>query len=464
MASSALRAETPGRLAFPTEIAWWLLVVVLSVGTAAVTMRSVQLGCTVVLVVLAAGLAVPSPRAALVVVWLAWLLTPGLRRVLGPYLAADPLALAPFLMTGAVVLVELSRTRMTRSAWRLVLVAAAGYGLGLATGVAASPPAAAFALVASLVAVGSFVLGYAERGAEAATLRWVLLAALPVVAGYGLLQYVALPQWDRAWLDVTNFVVAGAPEDDRVRVFATLNSPGTFAMVLTLGVLAHLTRRRIGPAGLAGLVPLLAALALTYVRSAWVALVAGLLAFLVAGRGRALGRVALITALLVGGFAVVAAGSPTGEALTGRLTTFGALGQDTSAQERLATPGRIVPVALANPLGAGLGQAGEASRLAEGGGTFRYTDSAYLSLLLQVGPAGFLLVLGVLAAGVRRAWQGVRRGGGPVDQFILAVFALYAVAMVAGDLLFGVTGIVLWYLVGLAVRRGELRAEREQPA
>jgi len=285
------------------------------------------------------------------------------------------------------------------------------------------------------------------------------VGVLPVLAVYAMLQYVALPEWDRTWLDVTNFVTAGAPEEDRVRVFSTLNSPGTFAMMLAPAVLAHPTLRRVDPLRLVGLALVLAALALTYVRSAWLGLLVGMVALVVATKGRAAGRVAVVVVVLVAGFAAVAAGSPTGEALTARVTTFGSLEQDVSAQERLSTPELILPIALANPLGAGLGQAGEASRLAAPP-TFRYTDSAYLSLLYQLGPDDTLLVLAAIGLGARHALRALRRHAGPDDLLVVATVAFFAVAGFLGDLLFGVTGVVLWYLLGLAVRRAELPAGR----
>jgi hypothetical protein len=453
--STAVRPTTlrPPR-SWPSEGAWWALVVVSSAATAWLTIASLQLGLTLVLVVLAAGAFVRSRAAGLAVVWLAWLLLPEVRRVLG-FAPADPLAVAPYLMTAVVVALALARTRIGSAGRRILALAVAGYAIGVPAGLLAAPQALAFAAFAALTALGAFVLGYGEPDDDARALRRVLVGALPVLAVYALVQYVALPEWDRTWLEVTNFVTAGAPETGRVRVFSTLNSPGTFAMVCAVAVLAFLTLRRLGPLSLAALALLLAALSLTYVRGAWLALVVAMAVLVLATRGRALGRVSVVALVLVGGFAAVAAGSPTGQALTERLTTFGSLEEDRSAQERLATPEQIVPVAIADPLGAGLGQAGEASRLA-GGGTFRYTDSAYLGLLYQVGPVGFLLVLGALGLAARHAVRNARRHRSPDDVLTVAVLAFFLVAGFLADLLFGVTAVVLWYLLGLAVRRDEL--------
>jgi O-antigen ligase len=104
-------------------------------------------------------------------------------------------------------------------------------------------------------------------------------------------------------------------------------------------------------------------------------------------------------------------------------------------------------------VGFGLGSAGEASRLGGNQG-FRYTDNGYLSLLYQVGPFGFLMVAAAVAIALRRAWRVARRPDSPrLDLAILAMLVFLLVGMLAGDLLYGMTGVAFWYLLGLAVRR-----------
>jgi O-antigen ligase len=241
-----------------------------------------------------------------------------------------------------------------------------------------------------------------------------------------------------------------------VRVFATLNSPGTFAMILAPAALAYLAVRRLTPLALLGLCATLAGLALTYVRGAWGALLLAAIAMTVASRGRMAPRLALITVLAAAGLAVAAAQGSTGSAIVSRLDTFGSLGQDESTQTRLSTPLSVVPQAASRPLGAGLGSAGEASRLSTAGG-FRYTDNAYLSLLYQLGPLGFALAVAAIAAGMRRAWRGVRAAPRGPDLFVFGLLFFILVAAWSGDLFYGVTGIAFWYLLGVAWRRDDVR-------
>jgi O-Antigen ligase len=443
------------------EAAWWVLVLVASVATAWLTLRSPQLGCTVAVVVLCVGLYLTNRSAGLAAMWLLWLTAPLVRRLLGltaPLTDSDPLALAPFLVTGAIVGFELARVHLSALAGGIVAAAGVGYLIGAPAGLS-SPSAMAFALFAYLVSVGCFVVGYREpRGRELASLRGTLMVAAPLAAVYGLLQYAGpLPSWDERWLRTVGATLSsiGAPQEGHIRVFGTLNSPGTFAAVLGLAALCFLAQRRFDALKVLAIGVLVAALLLTYVRSEWVALVVGMLILVVASRGRASWRVLLVAGLLVAAFAAFAAKGPTGQAIVGRATTFGALGTDISAQQRLATPLQLLPSAATAPVGHGLGSAGEASRLGPAS-PLRNTDNGYLSLLYQTGPLGFLLVLGAAVAGITRAIGNLGRfGSAPVDVLVVAMLGFLVVGLLGGDLLYGITGMIFWYLLGVAVGRNE---------
>jgi O-antigen ligase len=206
----------------------------------------------------------------------------------------------------------------------------------------------------------------------------------------------------------------------------------------------------------------LAALALTYVRSAWVALVLAGIAILLVTRMAALKQLAPIGLILFVLGPVVFGGS-TGAALSERVGTFGALSSDDSAQARTATPTTLLPIAASSPLGIGLGRAGEASRLSDAGG-FRNTDNGYLSLMFQVGPIGFLLVAAVAYIGVRSALQNAWRSPNGTEVVTFAVLAFIVITMFAGDQLFGIGGMIFWAACGFAVRRNERWRTEGAPA
>lgn len=440
-------------------LAWWPLMVILCGVTARATMSSLQLGCSLALLVLTVGAYVRSRSAGLAALFAIWLITPFVRRVLaidGGYPRADPLSLLPFAATAILIILDLRRGRLSRRARRMLLLAALGYLVGVPMGLLAAPTSMAYAFFTYLIAVGAFVLGYREPFDERRfTLGRVLTLTLPVISIYGIRQYFPpLPQWDATWLQVTNLVTASSPQSGHPRVFSTLNSPATFAMVAGVAMIALLTTRRFDALRILGLVLVAVALALSYVRGAWLGVAIALVALIFAGRGRAARRVGFVLTVLVVTVPVLAAHSTTGSAVLSRVDTFGGLGSDTSAKARIATPSQIVPIAISNPLGVGVGQAGEATKLGASQ-TLRYSDNAYLALLYQTGPFGFLLVLWSLGAGIRRAWRNVRRTNGNVDLTVFGSIVMLLVGMLTSDLLYGVTGIMLWYLIGVAVRRDE---------
>ena len=210
--------------------------------------------------------------------------------------------------------------------------------------------------------------------------------------------------------------------------------------------------------------PFLAALALTFVRGAWISLVAALAVFAVFGRMRGAARVAVVVAAV--GLLVPLGGAlgATGQAFQDRVKTI-TDEEDVSSHERFLRIEAIVPAALENPLGHGLGQAGEASDLslapASGseGDLRRHPDSTILSMVLQLGPAGAALVLGAVLWGFLASLRtAVRPGSELLDRVLPALLGFLIVSMLFGDVLYGLTGAVTWYLLGLTLARSSLAA------
>src|SRR4051812_34696491 len=191
------------------QAAWIALCVACCLLTARMILISPQLGCTAALVVLVSGAAVRRLSAGIVAMWLVWLTAPFLRRLFAlddGLMSADPLALAPFVATFAVALVAVRRHGLGDAGARgIVLLAAVGFALGLPAGLA-SPEAAGFAGFAYTAGLSGFLLGYHEAHVSAGLLSRTLLVTAPALALYGVLQYFALPEWDRVWRERTNFV------------------------------------------------------------------------------------------------------------------------------------------------------------------------------------------------------------------------------------------------------------------
>lgn len=437
----------------------WSLPAALAVGVPTVLVAnvlaqiSIQASCTFVLVAFVAALYVARPRAGLVALWSLWLVAPLIRRVIGlteGYISADPLALAPFLATAVVGSVAWFRHRVDRRTLIIVALAGTGVVLGAPAGLA-NPLPMTFALLAYGAAVGMLLVGYQEgRAGRSSSVVTALTFLVPLVAIYGIAQYfLPLTEWDNTWLESVEFNSVGSPEDGRVRVFATLNSPGTLAAVLALAVVAILSARRLTAVKVASLAVLATALALTYVRSAWVALAAALVIFLLVGRSVAVVRVGAVLLVIAAGVPALAAVSPTATAVVDRANTLETVSSDGSGQARTATLMARLPVAITTPIGFGLGSSGEPARLGGRGGALPL-DNGYLSTIEQFGPAGAVLFLIAIlwAAAVLFRLARRRTELSALALVHLVLVALLLVQAYFGDVFYGITGAALFALLG----------------
>jgi O-antigen ligase len=441
--------------------------VALSACVAYLTLISLQAACTAGISILIVGVYARSRSAGMALLWTFWLVAPLIRRLFGlegAYLNADPLALAPFLATAGCVALELAAGGISRRALTVMGVAIAGYALGIPAGIH-QPTSMIFSLFAYGSAVGSLALGYREasRIGGGFSMRSAVVVLMPLLAAYAVIQYIGpLPRWDESWLQSVNFTTTGAPLLGHIRVWSTLNSPGTFASMAGLAVLCYLGAKRFSILTLLAVGVVLVALALSFVRSSWVSLVVGLVVLAIASRGRGGGRLLGVTAAVVGIVLAFAASSPTLGAVLNRADTLGSTSSDTSAQARLSRPQTVIPKAAARPGGFGLGAAGESSRLTPSSSdAIRASDNGYLALIYQLGLGGFVLVLGAVIYSARSAVRGVlRQRRDPASAIRLALLAFLFTMMFFGDMLYGITGVIFWYVLGSALASEELRSAR----
>jgi putative inorganic carbon (HCO3(-)) transporter len=436
---------------------WWILVVggaaALVVGWALTL--SVQAACAFVLVVAVIAVHQYDRRWGIAGMFALWFLVPALRRVFGlvtGYVETDPLSLAPFLATGAIAALELASIHVPGRVRRILLVAAGGFAIGLPVGLLAGPGSAVYAFVAYLAGVSGAALGLGERSSLGdSTLRRVLLIGIPPIAVYAVAQrLVPLPSWDQAWVDATGFSSIGTGEaGSKVRVFGTLNSPGTLAALLGLSLLAFLSVHRARLASIAGAGVVAVALALTFGRGAWISLIIAALAHVIVTRGRSARLVLGTGAIIVTVTLALAPVSPTANLVLERFKSITDFRGDTSSNERRATFREEFPRAAQVPPGHGLGAAGEASKLT--GETFlRAPDNGYLSLIYQLGPVGFLLVLGALGLVAKAAWDGARARapGQELRQLLFAMLVFLLAQLFFGDAFYGIGGVILWLIAG----------------
>lgn len=446
----------------------------LSACVAYLTLISLQAAATVCVCLLIVGTYARSRSVGMTLLWTFWLSAPFIRRLFGlegSYLSADPLALAPFLATAGCVALELAAGGISRRTLTVMGVALGGYALGVPAGLHNSS-SMIFSFFAYGSAVGALVLGYREassgsivpgRPGGGFSMRTTLMALAPLLAVYAVMQYIGpLPRWDEVWLQSVNFTTTGSPVLGHIRVWSTLNSPGTFGAIAGIAVLCYLASKRFSVFTALGLAIVLVALALSFVRAAWVGVVIALFVLAIASRGRASGRVLGATAAVVGIVLALAASNPTVGAVLNRANTLGSTGGDTSAKARISRPQTVIPLAAKRPGGFGLGSAGESSRLSPSSNdAIRASDNGYLALIYQLGLTGFVLVLGALIYSTRSAVRGVLRWRrDPAAALRLALLGFLFTMMFFGDMLYGITGVVFWYVLGSAMASEEIRTTR----
>jgi O-antigen ligase len=434
---------------------WWLLGVggagALVLGWALTVSLQVALAFVLVLAVIA--LHQYDRQWGIAALFALWFLAPGLRRVVGlmtGYIEHDPLSLAPFLATAALAALELVHVHVPHRIRRVLLIAAAGFVIGLPVGLVSGASSAVYAFIAYLAAISGAVLGLAERTSlQASTLRRVLLYGLPPIAAYAISQRVLpLPSWDRAWVTATELLSVGAAEDGKIRVFGTLNHPGALAPLLALSLLCYLTIKRAQKITIVGAVLVAVALELTLVRGAWVALMLAGIAHVVASGGRSARVVFGAAAVVVVATIALSPVSQTAQDVVDRFKSITDR-TDTSVEERSATVSETLPSAVAAPIGHGLGSAGEPTKLT-GDSELRAPDNGYLSLIYQVGPIGFVLVLGAVAYVFALAWDGAqaRAPGQEMRLLLFAMLVYLLVLLYVGDAFYGVVGTIFWFICG----------------
>jgi O-antigen ligase len=183
---------------------------------------------------------------------------------------------------------------------------------------------------------------------------------------------------------------------------------------------------------------------------------------MIASEGRSARRVLGAAAVLVVATLVLSPFSTTARQTRERFNSIAHFRGDPSATERRATFRSTLPLALAAPLGHGLGTAGEPSKLT-GDSFLRSPDNGYLSLMYQVGPVGFLVILAAVAVILRAAWDGARARA-PGQDLRVMLFAMLAYLLVQaafGDVFYGSSAVILW-LIGCQVLLYDVRRRAAQ--
>lgn len=279
------------------------------------------------------------------------------------------------------------------------------------------------------------------------------VVVVPIIGIYGVYQFLRLPAWDVFWMQNAGMQSIGQPIPLQVRVFSTMNSPGSFSGYLMTALTILLVART--PLRWIGLAAGCLALALTLSRTAWLgfAIAAAVLVAFAPFRAR------LSVATLVGAAALalplLLVVPEIYGAIEKRLDSFNYLSSDTSFNER-STDYRIFETQASELfLGQGLAVNGAYTSYAESG-PVRFIDGGPIETVTALGLIGGLLYYGAIAALSARAL--LARPARPGDAGLLAACKATVVVgwalQVGGSSTIGEVGMFFWLALGILLAQG----------
>ena len=404
-----------------------------------------------------------------------WVFTPELRRLANwksGFHAIDVLSIVPLVLIVPLALTFLGTRHKTmdKRALSLFLGWAGVFGYSLIIGFSNGQHTSAlysYALFVLPAVAGLWIASDPVPLAIAARrigVAYVVFAA--IVSLYGIYQYVALPPWDALWMINAGMDSIGQPLPYLVRVFSVLNAPGACAEFLTVAIFMSFFAMRGRSAWWISLVLALdcAALSLTLVRTAWIAIPAGLVVYAIMTplRARFFTAAAIAAAAMIVFLVIAPLVGATGvsDALGARLATFTNLSNDVSAQSRAEQIRGALPSAIETPLGTGLGVLGTAAKLNSELAQTHDFDSGVVARFMEMGYIGFLGYLLALLAGLALTcttwWRAMALGKRDIAQIAAIATALQFAVFVmdlGGDAHLAFTGVSFWIALGLALHR-----------
>lgn len=386
----------------------------------------------------------------------------GIRRLVdfyinGAFNPLSPISLTPLVVSAALLIPAFAHfgqlTPRTRNLATLILLA---LGHGLAVGFLNQGFGAFYALGEWMAGFGAFLYAATVPTTTRTSDRWMRSSgyAALIVALYGWYQYYTIPEWDAFWVTAVKFVgYLGQLKPTEMSVFSTLHERGPCASFLAWAAIPMILNPRwriIG--GWLTVILLLSVVVLTLTRTMFliVALVALLQPALSKGKG--MGRVLMLAAVLGIGGSVGLQYMPGAERITKRYDTVTDIQNDGSFQGRLAIFTTGVPWIASHPLGLGLGSSGIAAGRINGGLKEGWCDSGYIEIFSQFGWLGGLAFFAAMAQIWAELSSRIKRGG--KDAFLFtgrAVLLGSLVFLYVGNIFSGFS--LFWVFLGISLNR-----------
>lgn len=270
------------------------------------------------------------------------------------------------------------------------------------------------------------------------TFLWGLL----LTSIYGIVQFLVAPQWDRYWMLNAPINSIGSPLPLQIRVFSTLNAPGSFAVVVMAGLLLMMTYRTplSFPASIVGYIAFL----LSQVRASWLGWLTGLL-ILIPSLTSFL-QIRLLIVILSIGICVVplATMEPFSEVVVARVQSLSSKGEDRSYSDRMAGYQNLFQEAFTEVIGKGFGYKIEDSKIGA-------NDSGILSILLSFGWLGTIPYFGGILLVIQAAFSASTKKLDPFISTALSIGMGVFVQIGLGVATAGLSGNLFWGFLALSM-------------
>jgi hypothetical protein len=378
-----------------------------------------------------------------------FMLTPLLRRVVDwrtSYQSQSLILLAPLLITllpaihlrrRLVMVVPVIRTGALLTLSGIVF----GAGVGMIKHPGVNVILAAVMWSAPIV-LCVFAASIRERAMLGRVLTRTFLWGVLLMSVYGTYQYLVAPHWDAYWLvqvTLESFSPSyGHPEPMGIRVWSTMNSPGSFSLFLGAALVWLCT--------VDGLLAILACgmgyitLSLTLVRTAWIMTIIGILIYVLGCRTRPSLRSTTTALLTVGLVAYVLVHATQFAGVFDRLQTFSSLSADGSVHVRMEMYHHMNDYILSAPFGLGLESPAVINRY--------YLDSSFVEVFVMLGWLGALCYLSGFAYLLLHVVLSLRSFSR--ERVAAAAITLACATQIfSGNAFYQQGGTVLWLFIGV---------------
>lgn len=449
-----------------------MIITMVGIGIVSSRLNYIVLAQVILLISMAVlGMFLAYLRSGLFIIYLLalWGSMPGIRRVsdwiLGEYQSISLLSIAPLLVTATIIFSFMHKKLTFSSEQKKIIYCFFGaFIYAFAIGIVQHRGSAIYEMANYIIPFLLFIFS-ATLSKHETKCRDLWLSSLSNIAVfvsiYGWIQYFYLPEWDKFWMENVEMNSIGIAEPMSFRIFSTLNSPGPFALFLSIAIVPMIVEKKWrGIFGWVGVFVVLSALAISLVRSSWIFSFVAIMVYILFSRSiwRKIKYIGLITIVAITLINIINLIPGTAE-INERFSTLGNLEEDTSFNARLNFTIEMSKNILKNPLGNGFGSSGVSTKLGNDGslGENGNFDNGILNVFFTFGWAGgalFFTGLILLFQMLRRKLVKVPSQQSNYQLGIAMIIALL-ISLLGFNSIPGIGGFLIWFIISMSFMKDE---------